>query len=392
MSNPLLARVTQTLHGARRAGLLRRLEAHEGAQGPTIVIGGRRLANFTSNDYLGMAADPRVIARVRDALPAHGVGSGAAALLSGRCTVHVELEQRLARLTGFPAGLLFSSGYLANLGALPALAARGDFVAHDRLNHASLVDAVLASGAGHRRYAHGDLTAADGLLAAAAADVRFLVTESVYSMDGDIADLERCATIAAAHEATLYVDDAHGFGVYGAGGRGAAAALSCSTHQTPTVLMLTFGKALGAAGAIVLADASVIEFLVQRARTFVYDTALPPICAIAVLATLDVLETDAAPRQRLQDNIALFRRLAGAAGLPLLPSATPIQPLMVGSPERALTVAAAVQQAGFYVRAIRPPTVPRGTARIRITLSATHDRPTITRLVETLATAAAAAA
>lgn len=390
MSNPLLARVAQTLDEARRAGLLRQLEAHEGAQGPTIVIGGRRLANFTSNDYLGMAADRRVIQRVRDALPAHGMGSGAAALLSGRCTVHVELEQRLARLTGFPAGLLFSSGYLANLGVLPALAARGDFVAHDRLNHASLIDAVLASGANQKRYPHGDLEAADRLLGTAAADARFLVTESVYSMDGDIADLEGCARLASSHEATLYVDDAHGFGVYGAAGRGAADALSGSAHRPLTLLMLTFGKALGAAGAIVLADASIIEFLVQRARTFVYDTALPPICAIAVLAALDVLDTDTAPRQRLQDNIALFRRLASAAGLSLLPSTTPIQPLMVGSPERALTVAAAVQQAGFYVRAIRPPTVPRGTARIRITLSAAHDRPTITRLVETLVTAAAA--
>lgn len=390
MSNPLIARIAQVLDEARRGGLLRQLEAHEDAQGPSIVIGGRRLANFTSNDYLGMAADPRVIARVRDALPAHGIGSGAAALLSGRCAVHVELEQRLARLTGFPAGLLFSSGYLANLGALPALAARGDFIAHDRLNHASLVDAVLASGANHRRYPHGDLEAADALFSTATAAARFLVTESVYSMDGDIADLESCASIASSHQATLYIDDAHGFGVYGAAGRGAAAALSRSAHRPQTLLMLTFGKALGAAGAIILADSPVIEFLVQRARTFVYDTALPPICAIAVLAALDILDADNTPRQRLQDNIALFRRLASAAGLPLLPSTTPIQPLMVGTPERTLTVAAAVQKAGFYVRAIRPPTVPRGTARIRITLSAAHDRPTITRLVETLVSAAAA--
>lgn len=375
---------------ARRTDLLRVRDARDGAQGPTIVVDGQTLINFTSNDYLGLAADPRILAHVAEALPRHGFGSGAAALLSGRSSVHAELERRLAAFTGFPAGLIFSSGYLANLGTLPALAGRGDFIAHDRLNHASLIDAVLASAARHRRYAHGDVDNAAALLAKASAEARFVVTESVYSMDGDCVDLERLVLAARAHEATLYVDDAHGFGVTGVHGCGAASLLRRARCAQPLVLMLTFGKALGGLGAMVLADTEVIDHLVQRARTFVYDTALPPVCAVAALAALDIIVNDPMPRSRLDANIALFRRLAQRAGLPLLPSETPIQPIMIGAPARALELARRARTAGFYVRAIRPPTVPRGTARLRITLSAAHDPQSVADLVDVLAEAFAA--
>jgi len=273
---------------------------------------------------------------------------------------------------------------------VPALAGRSDFIAHDRLNHASLIDAVLASGAQHRRYTHGDVDNAAAVLAQASGEARFVVTESVYSMDGDIVDLDRLVLVARSHDATLYVDDAHGFGVTGAQGRGAAPVLSKAITTQPLVLMVTFGKAFGGIGAMVLADTEVIDHLVQRARTFVYDTALPPVCAVAALAALDILTSDPQPRSRLDANIALFRRLANDAGLPLMPSETPIQPIMIGAPARALELARRARAAGFYVRAIRPPTVPRGTARLRITLTAAHDPQSIAGLVDVLAEALAA--
>ncbi|MGR8918602.1 MAG: aminotransferase class I/II-fold pyridoxal phosphate-dependent enzyme, partial [Gammaproteobacteria bacterium] len=360
------------------------LETRAGAQGVEVIVGGRRLKNFSSNDYLGLAADPRVIDAVRAALAREGFGSGAAALLSGRSALHEALEERLCAFTGAEAALLFSSGYLANLGALPALVRRGDLVHHDRLNHASLIDGVLASGARHRRYPHGTLPA----LGAAADQTEFVVTESVFSMDGDEAPLAELARTAADANAILYVDDAHGIGVT-AGGRGAAARLA-SAPQATSLLMLTFGKALASAGAAVLGPRLLIDFLVQRARTFVYDTAPPPACAAAALAALDVIEHDASLTQRLTGNIALFRAAAAAAGLGLLPSETPIQPLMVGTDGAALALAAELRDAGFYVRAIRPPTVPRGTARLRFTITAAHAPGDIEALVEACAARLAA--
>lgn len=379
-------RLADALAERRRNGRLRTLDARDGAQGATVRIDGRELVNFTSNDYLGLAADERVLERVRDALPVHGFGAGAAALLSGRSSLHAELEARLARYTGMDTAVLFSSGYLANLGALGTLITRDTHVFHDRLNHASLIDAVLASGAHHRRYAHADPAALARRLECDDHDgARAIVTESLFSMDGDTAPLPELAALAADHEALLYVDDAHGFGVL-ENGRGALAALE-SPMRGQAVVMLTFGKALGSAGAAVLAEAPVAELLVQFARTFVYDTASPPVCAAAALAALDIIDSPASPVPVLARNVAHFRARATARGVPLAPVAGPIQPVPVGEDAAALALAGAVCDAGFYVRAIRPPTVPPGTARLRVTLTAAHDSAQIDGLVDALADA-----
>lgn len=384
-----LRRLRDNLARLEREGLRRHRDAHAAGHGPYVAYGQHRLANFSSNDYLGLADHPRVLERVMHELPRFGFGARAAALLSGRSTLHEELETCLAQFCSMPSALLFSSGYLANVGTLAALVTADDLVAHDRLNHASLIDGVLASRARHRRYPHCDTAAARRILDAARGDCRFLVTESVFSMDGDCAPLAELANAAAATDAALYVDDAHGFGITGANGRGACADLqgSDTSLPLPAIVVLTFGKALGGVGAAVLADVDTIEWLVQRARTYVFDTALPPVCAAAAIAALDVLRDEPERRQRLQGNIAFFRQAAHAAHLPLLPSQTAIQPVMVGDPAPALAIAADLREAGFYVRAVRPPTVPRGTARLRITLSADHPRSCIEDLVTNLAAA-----
>ncbi|MEQ9060514.1 MAG: 8-amino-7-oxononanoate synthase [Gammaproteobacteria bacterium] len=392
MASIIRQRAAAALAALDAAHLRRRRDVRDGAQGATIAHGSRRLRNFTSNDYLGLAADPHILACVRDALPREGFGSGAAALLSGRSSVHAELERALAQLTGHEDALLFSSGYLANTGCLPALIARDDFTVHDRLNHASLIDGVLASGARHRRYPHGDVAAARRALDARGDAQAVLVTESVFSMDGDVAPLDELAGLAAGAGALLYVDDAHGFGVLGADGFAGARARAGGGDAAPAdqLVMVTFGKALGSAGAAVLGNATLIDYLVQRARTYVYDTALPAVCAAATLAALELLVADPAPRRRLHANIARFRAAAAAHDLPLAPSATPIQPLMLGDDERALAIAARLYAAGFYVRAIRPPTVPRGTARLRIVITAAHDAADLDALASALADALAA--
>jgi 8-amino-7-oxononanoate synthase len=385
LSNAFLARLGSDLDRVRGAGLLRTLETRTAAQHSKIEINGAKLVNFTSNDYLGLAADPRVLQAVRDSLPRQGFGAGAAALLSGRSSLHLELEQRLARFTGAESALLFSSGYLANLGALPALISKQDFVVHDRLNHASLIDGVVASGAKHRRYTHADVAAAKTRLATASAAQTFLVTESLFSMDGDIAPLPALQALAGDNNAVLYVDDAHGFGVTGAG-RGAAAVLDLgSPVAPPTIVMLTLGKALGSIGAAILAPATVKEYLVQNARTFIYDTALPAVCAGAALQALDILEGDPILLQCLHANIKRFRSQAETAGIALMASETPIQPLLIGDDRQAVDLAERLVAAGYYVRAIRPPTVPPGTSRLRITLTAKHTATQIDGLIATLA-------
>lgn len=386
MTQVFRARLDAELAAADAAGLRRRLDRRESCQGAEIALDGQHLVNFTSNDYLGLAAAPAVQAAVRDALPRHGVGAGAAALLSGRSSVHAELEQALADYTGADQALLFTSGYLANLGTLPALIRRQDTVLHDRLNHASLLDAVIASRARHRRFAHLDTQQLATLLQQNTGDAQqFVVTESRYSMDGDLAPLPHYAALAAAADAVLYVDDAHGFGVT-ASGLGAAGDLNLSSNSTAThILMVTFGKALGAAGAAVLAPGSVIETLTQRARTFVYDTALPPVVVVAAHAALNEIRANPTLLNALEQNIKNFHAALRATNLPVPPVDGPIQPLLIGDPNAALTLAARLRDDGFYVRAVRPPTVPRGTARLRITLTAGHTPDQIKALVASLA-------
>jgi len=383
VSEAFLARVDDVVSAAKSASLLRTLDSRMSAQGAEIEVEGRRVINFTSNDYLGMAAHPRVIKRVQSEVSRHGFGAGSAALLSGRSTLQAELEREIAAYTGAESALLFSSGYLANTGTLPALIGKSDFVAHDRFNHASLIDGVLSSKAAHRRYPHLEPATVTESMGRSRGQ-NFLVSESLFSMDGDQAPLPELQTTAAEHNAVLYIDDAHGFGVTG-DGRGASAILGRTGNRRPTtIIMLTLGKALGSAGAVVLAPASVREYLVQRARTFIYDTALPPVCAAAALEALEIMAIDNQPVRQLQTNIATFRSLAKEAGLVLLDSTTPIQPLMIGDDRQALEVSKKLYQQGFYVRAIRPPTVPRGTARLRITLTATHTSVQLENLVAAL--------
>lgn len=367
----------------RERGRARTLESRTSAQGAEISLAGRKLINFSSNDYLGMAAHPRVLTRVHEELKHHGFGSGSAALLAGRSSLHEELERALASDLGVPRALLFSSGYMANLGALGCLVKRHSLVAHDRLNHASLIDGVTASGAQHHRYAHGDSAEAARLLQQTTREQRWLVTESLFSMDGDCAPLAQLAEHAAAAGATMYIDDAHGFGIL-AGGRSAAALLSPPARDA-AVFMVTLGKSLGSAGAAVLGPAHVIEYLVQRSRTFIYDTAPPAVCAAAALEALAVVrETPGTPGLLLARNIARFRARAAAAGLPLAPVDGPIQPLVIGQDQPAVECAAALVDAGYYVRAVRPPTVPEGSARLRITLTASHTEAHIDGLADAL--------
>lgn len=387
MSAALDTRVTRGLSAARAAHRARQLDERSNAQRVEVVIDGRPLINFTSNDYLGLAAHPRVVSRVEQELRQHGFGSGSAALLSGRSSLHAELERELAHFTGMPSALLFSSGYLANLGALTALSSGDDFVAHDRLNHASLIDGVLASGARHRRYPHLDCARAGALLATANQDLKWLVTESVFSMDGDIAPLAALDDLSVQHGATLYLDDAHGFGVLN-DGRGAASSLP-SARRESLVTMFTLGKSLGSVGGVVLANAAVCEYLVQRARTYIYDTALPPVCAAAALEALAIIRESPARPRALAGRVEHFRARAFALGIPLTASTTPIQPIMIGDDARAVAVGRQLQSEGLYVRAIRPPTVPEGTARLRITLTHDHSDEHIEMLLTALAGALA---
>lgn len=385
MSNMLAVRIANGLHTAHVANRVRKLDERSSAQRVTITLDGRALINFSSNDYLGLAAHPRVVARVHAELAQHGFGSGSAALLSGRSSLHAELERELATYTGMESALMFSSGYLANLGALTALTTSTDLLLHDRLNHASLIDGVLASGAHHRRYPHGDTQRVKTLLQHAENDLRWVVTESIFSMDGDLAPLPELDIACADHGAVLYIDDAHGFGVLNAG-RGAAAALP-PERRASLVTMITLGKTLGSVGGVVLCNAAVSEFLVQRARTYIYDTALPPVCAAAALEALAVMRETPLRASELLSRVQSFRDRAATLEIPLTESTSPIQPIMIGNDARALAVAHTLHEAGFYVRAIRPPTVPEGTARLRITLTHDHTDEHIDLLTRALASA-----
>nr|WP_206202588.1 8-amino-7-oxononanoate synthase [Thioalkalivibrio sp. XN279] len=366
----------------------RRIAAWSPELGPAeLVVDGRRCLAFCSNDYLGLARDPRLA----EALAAHartgGTGSGAAHLVAGHGPEHQALEEELAEFTGFPRALLFSTGYMANLGLLGALAERGDLVAEDRLNHASLLDASRLSGATVRRYAHADAAAAVRRLQGAARR-RFIVTDGVFSMDGDAAPLAALADAARRHQAELLVDDAHGLGVLGPEGTGSVAAAGLQPADV-TALVGTLGKAFGTFGAFVAGGEAVIETLVQRARSYIYTTAPPPPLAAATRRALAIARAEPWRRARLETLVARFRHGAATLGLRLLPSATPIQPVLAGSSGVALQAAAALFEAGLWVTPIRPPTIPAGTARLRITLSAAHEEADVDRLLEALATVAA---
>jgi 8-amino-7-oxononanoate synthase len=354
-----------------------------------VIVDGRRLVDFSSNDYLGLAAHPALADAMAECATRCGAGSGASHLISGHGREHAALEEELAAFVGRPRALLFSTGYMANLGVVTALAARGESVLLDRLSHASLIDAGLLSGARFRRYPHCDAAAARRLLAESTPPTAVVATDGVFSMDGDIAPLAALSELARAHAAWLVVDDAHGIGVLGANGGGAVEIAGLNCEQVP-VLVGTLGKAFGSFGAFVAGAEDLIELLIQRARSYVYTTALPQPVAAATRAALRVARQESWRRERVLALTARFRAAAQQAGVPLADSATPIQPIPLGSSQAALTAQDALRAAGFWVVAIRSPTVPAGAERLRITLTAAHAESQVDALVQALSRICAA--
>jgi 8-amino-7-oxononanoate synthase len=362
-------------------GLKRHRRVLESPQGPRVRVDGREYVAFCSNDYLGLAAHPELIEAAREGAARYGVGAGASHLILGHAAAHHELEQRLAAFVGLPRALLFATGYMANLGVVTALAGRGDAVFADRLNHASLNDAAVLSRADLRRYPHLDLAVLGRLLAASKARRKLVVTDAVFSMDGDIAPLPELIALCERHDAWLLLDDAHGFGVLGAGGRGTAAHFGVSSPRL--IAMATLGKAAGVFGAFVAGGAELVEALVQRARPYVYTTAAPPMLSAALLKSLELVG-DEERRRHLRSLIALLRERLQLRRWRLAPSSTAIQPLIIGANGETVAVSEALARAGLLVPAIRPPTVPQGTARLRISLSAAHEAGDVERLAAAL--------
>lgn len=378
----------KNLEQRRAEGLYRSRRVTEGAQGPELIVDGRRMLAFCSNDYLGLAADPRLAEAMSRGVARYGVGSGAAHLISGHSKAHHALEEELAEFTGRERALLFSTGYMANLGVISALLGRGDSVFEDRLNHASLIDGGLLSRARFRRYPHSDAGVLAGQLESAAAGRRLVVSDGVFSMDGDVAPIAELASACRARDAWLMIDDAHGIGVLGQKGQGSVAAAGLGQDEVP-ILMGTLSKALGTSGAFVAGSADLIETLIQQARSYIYTTAMPPAVAEATRASLQIVAAEEWRRERLQGLIARFRHGAQKIGLELMDSETPIQPVLLGSSKRANRWSEAFQREGILVGAIRPPTVPEGGARLRITFSASHSAAQVEALLAVLGEIAA---
>lgn len=370
------------LDARRAAHLYRQRPLLQSPQGPQVIVDGQPLLAFCNNDYMGLANHPEVIAAWQAGAERWGVGGGASHLVIGHSAPHHELEEALAELTGRPRALLFSNGYMANLGAVTALVGQGDTVLEDRLNHASLLDAGLLSGARFSRYLHNDVSSLEARLEKSVGDT-LVVTDGVFSMDGDIADLPALARSARAKGAWLMVDDAHGFGPLGANGAGIVEHFGLSMDEVP-VLVGTLGKSFGTSGAFVAGSEELIETLIQFARPYIYTTSQPPALACATLKSLQLLRTEHWRREHLTRLIQQFRRGAEQIGLQLMDSFTPIQPIMIGDAGRALHLSQLLRERGLLVTAIRPPTVPAGSARLRVTLSAAHSEADVQLLLNTL--------
>jgi 8-amino-7-oxononanoate synthase len=372
-------RLAAMLEQRRAQGLHRQRLTLESAQGPLVQVDGREYLNFCSNDYLGLAAHPRVIDRFRRAAAQYGVGSGASHLVCGHSAPHRELEEALAEFTGRPSALLFSSGYMANTGILTSLLRRGDFVFEDRLNHASLLDGGLHSDARFQRFPHNDTAALQRKLEAVDGP-SLVVVDGVFSMDGDTAPLAELARLCIQRDAWLMVDDAHGFGVLGERGVGSTEAAGLDAAAVP-VLMATLGKALGTAGAFVAGSELLIESLVQHSRNYIYTTALPPAVAAAASEALAMVQEEPWRREHLAALIQRFRQGAQQLDLPIMASCSAIQPLLVGDAASAVRLSERLRERGFLIGAIRPPTVPAGTSRLRVTVSAAHSAEQVDSLL-----------
>jgi len=376
------------LNERREQNLYRTRKVIASAQGAEVIVDGKRYLNFCSNDYLGLANHPDIISAFKNAADEFGVGSGASHLVCGHSALHHRLEEQLAEFTGRPRALLFSTGYMANLGVINALLSSGDHIFEDKLNHASLLDGGLLSGARFQRFLHNDIANLDSRLARAQEDKnegrKLIAVDGVFSMDGDCAPLTELAQLAQKHNAWLMIDDAHGIGVLGKNGGGCAEHFQLDINQLP-ILMGTLGKAFGTFGAFVAGSETLIETLIQFSRTYIYTTALPPAVAAATSKSLEIIQRETWRREHLQNLIAQFRRGAEQIGLQLFSSDTAIQPLLIGSAAEALRWSEALAARGFWISAIRPPTVPANSSRLRITLSAAHSEKQIEQLLTALA-------
>jgi len=372
-------RFETALQQREQAHLLRQRHVVNSPQGTEVLCDGQKMLNFCSNDYLGLAMSGGndLVTSARK----WQLGSGASHLVCGHSAPHHDLEAALARLTGYPRALLFSTGYMANVGVISALAQRGDLILQDKLNHASLLDGAQLSRAKMTRYRHCDYAQLSDLLAQSSSD-NLIVSDSIFSMDGDLADVGRLARISTRHNALLMIDDAHGIGVLGNKGAGVRDHFGLTTSELP-VYIGTLGKALGGYGAFVAGSDTLIEYLIQFARSYIYTTAMPPAVAEAMLGNIERAQNDQL-RDQLHARIRQFRAGAEAAGLPLMPSHSPVQPLLIGDSDRALSVSGQLKKAGIWVTAIRPPTVPAGEARLRITLTAAHTESQVDTLLSVL--------
>lgn len=391
-----LSELYSELHSELRSTLSERKANHlyrerrvlETAQGAQVMVDGKPYLNFCSNDYLGLANHPDVIAAFKQAADEFGVGSGASHLVCGHSRLHHQLEEELADFVGRDRALLFSTGYMANLGVVNALLGKSDHVFEDKLNHASLLDAGLLSGARFQRFLHNDLVSLESKLKKAGDGRKLIVVDSVFSMDGDLAPLDKLAVLAQQYDAWLMADDAHGMGVLGDNGAGSAEHFQLDQPQLP-ILMGTLGKGFGSFGAFVAGSEELIETLIQFARPYIYTTAMPPAVAAASLASLQVIRKDQQRRSHLQQLINRFKaamaELKVKQGIELMPSNTAIQPILIGESNQALAISERLAARGFWVGAIRPPTVPAKSARLRITLTASHSGDQIDQLVNALA-------
>lgn len=363
--------------------LIRQRLTLEGAQGVRIKVEGKEYLNFSSNDYLGLANHPKLSEAMQKAVKQYGVGSGASHLIVGHSQQHHALEEELAEFLGVERALLFSTGYMANYGVLTCLLDKNDLMIQDKLNHASLIDGGMASPAKMLRYAHSDMESFERQMKQPA-ESRLVVTDGVFSMDGDIALLPELAASCTKHKASLMIDDAHGFGVLGEQGKGSLEHFSLS-QDTADIYMATFGKALGGFGAFVAGSELLIESLIQFGRSYIYTTAMPAAVAAANRAGLNLIQEEAWRREKLAKNIDYFRRLASEYHIPLMPSQTAIQPVLIGRNDKTLAISRALKDAGILLVAIRPPTVPENSARLRVTLTAEHTTDDIDQLLEQLA-------
>lgn len=377
------------LEERRKQSLYRFRRIVEGPQATIIKINKREYINFCSNDYLGLASHPEVIKAFKKGADVYGVGAGASHLINGHSQAHHVLEEELADFVGRPRALLFSTGYMANLGIATALIASKDTILEDRLNHASLIDAGRLSGARLQRYLHADSNSLKNYLlklsSSQSESRRLIATDGVFSMDGNIAPLPELAEVSKQHNGWLMVDDAHGMGVLGKDGRGTIDYFGLTLDKVP-ILMGTLGKAFGTFGAFVAGSETLIETLIQQARTYIYTTAMPPAVAAATLTSLRLLKSEGWRREKLWELIKRFREGAYELGLTLLESSTPIQPVIINDNEKTVAVSEALYERGIFVSAIRPPTVPEGSSRLRVTFSADHTEEQVDQLLSTLET------